>query len=222
MLDADRQVVNERVKLAAGVARQLRGGTRAADLYDTQRLASVLASLGLDDQLDGGYGCGQAGQYASEKKATGRGRECDMADYVSEHGSSIPDNDPSRLGRILLVEDEMEVREMAMAALEMQGYQVTAVTNGREARDYYREHWGQVDLVLSDVVMPELDGGELLAEIQKVNPAARVLLMSGYTSEATAAELLRRGARSFLSKPYSLEDLWSAVEQALHSPEPTV
>jgi CheY-like chemotaxis protein len=221
MLDADRQVVDERVQLAAGVARQIRSGNATAGLYDTQRLACLVASLGLDD-LDDGSGCGHTGQYTSETDATGRGRDCDMADYVSEHGSGIPDKDPSCLGRILLVEDEMEVREMAMAALEMQGYQVTAVTNGREARDFYRENWPRVDLVLTDIVMPELDGGELLAEIQKVNPAARVLLMSGYTSEATAAELLRRGARSFLSKPYSLEDLWSAVEQALHSPEPTV
>lgn len=141
-------------------------------------------------------------------------------DYVSgRENRSCPrpagDSSSTCQGRVLLVDDEPEVREMARSALEMKGYSVTLCCNGQEALEHYRANSGAIDLVVSDVVMPEMNGRELLESLQQVDPDVKVVLMSGYCTETTAANLLDEGASAFLSKPFSLDELWDAADDAL-------
>ncbi len=141
-------------------------------------------------------------------------------DYVSGREErpcpeSARDGSSTCQGRILLVDDEPEVREMACSALEMRGYIVTLCSNGQEALDHYRANSESIDLVVSDVVMPEMNGRELLENLQQVDPDVKVILMSGYCTETTASTLLDEGASAFLSKPFSLDELWDAADSAL-------
>jgi two-component system cell cycle sensor histidine kinase/response regulator CckA len=97
----------------------------------------------------------------------------------------------------------------------MRGYTVTFCRNGREALEYYEQHAAEIDLVISDVVMPEMNGGELLTKLRSADPDAKIMLMSGYCTETTAAALLEKGAAAFVPKPFTLDDFWERVEAAM-------
>ncbi|MFP4354648.1 MAG: response regulator [Phycisphaerae bacterium] len=208
------QGVMDRFRQAANVAGDLRSSKVPVDLYDTSRLRSLLTMVQQSQQEDDRAELAAASQYRPEAFEPAEAH--DPEQYVAEAVS--PDSsEAENAGCILVVEDEQEVREMAEAALEMQGYTVITARNGKEALSWYRQNFQQVDLVLSDVVMPGMDGQALLTEIRRINPQARAVMMSGYCSDATAAALLGKGALKFLPKPYSLEELWSTVEQALQA-----
>ena len=83
-------------------------------------------------------------------------------------------------GRVLLVEDEEVVRNFAARALKRQGYKVLEASTGVEALEVMEKHKGKVDIVVSDVVMPEMDGPTLLKELRKTNPDLKIIFVSGY------------------------------------------
>ncbi|RIA55826.1 hybrid sensor histidine kinase/response regulator [Dichotomicrobium thermohalophilum] len=118
-------------------------------------------------------------------------------------------------GTILLVEDEEAVRRFAARALESRGYNVLKATTGVEALDVLAEHGREVDLVISDVMMPEMDGPKLLQQMRKTLPDMKVIFISGYAEEALRRELAEDESFTFLPKPFSLKDLASAVKEAL-------
>jgi two-component system cell cycle sensor histidine kinase/response regulator CckA len=117
-------------------------------------------------------------------------------------------------GRVLLVEDEVEVRQFAVRALKRQGYQVLEAADGVEALELMRANPGAVDIVVSDVVMPEMDGPALFKELRKDNPAIKVIFVSGYPNEAFR-ETLGTEDFAFLPKPFSLPQLAAKVKEEL-------
>jgi two-component system, cell cycle sensor histidine kinase and response regulator CckA len=116
---------------------------------------------------------------------------------------------------VLLVEDEEAVRRLARRVLEQQGYRVLESHNGREALALATAHDGQIDLVLTDVVMPEMSGRGLVERLSAVRPNAVVVYMSGYTDD----DVLRRGMLApgsrFIQKPFAVEALLRLVREAL-------
>lgn len=116
-------------------------------------------------------------------------------------------------GRILLVEDEDTVRAVAERALSRQGYDVTVAADGEEGLEVVRQG-GEFDLVVSDVVMPTMDGPAMAREIRKVHPELPIVFMSGY-----AEEQLRRDIdipnMHFLAKPFSVQQIAECVEKVL-------
>jgi two-component system cell cycle sensor histidine kinase/response regulator CckA len=125
--------------------------------------------------------------------------------------------DLSGTARILLVEDEDAVRAFASRALSSRGYEVHEAINGAEALEVMEELDGEVDLVVSDVVMPEMDGPTLLTEIRKTRPDLKFVFMSGYAEEAFSKNLPKeeQGNFGFLPKPYSLKQLATTVKEML-------
>ena len=116
---------------------------------------------------------------------------------------------------ILLVEDEDQVRELAVLALEPLGYTVLAARGQQEALAFCDSHQGDIHLLLSDVVLPGLNGKELQARISERKPGIKVLFMSGYTANAIAHRgVLDKGVQ-FLQKPFSLEALVRKVREVL-------
>jgi two-component system, cell cycle sensor histidine kinase and response regulator CckA len=114
-------------------------------------------------------------------------------------------------GTILLVEDEEAVRAFAARALASRGYTVLQAGSGLEALEIVEEQGGKIDLVVSDVMMPEMDGPRMVSELRKRGVAAKVIFMSGYTEDAFAH--LPEGENfSFLPKPFSLKQLIEAVK----------
>jgi two-component system cell cycle sensor histidine kinase/response regulator CckA len=118
-------------------------------------------------------------------------------------------------GTLLLVEDEEAVRAFAARALASRGYQVLEAGSGVEALEAMEKHAGEVDLVLSDVVMPEMDGPTLLKELRGTHPDIKVIFMSGYAEEAFAKNLPEGADFGFLPKPFTLKQLIEAVKTSM-------
>ena len=116
---------------------------------------------------------------------------------------------------ILLVEDEEAVRGLACRILERQGYRVIPAEHGREAMEIATKESGQIDLVLTDVVMPGMNGRGLVERLAGIRPAIKSLYMSGYTDD----DIIRRGfiepSKSFLQKPFTSEALLQTVRKVL-------
>jgi two-component system cell cycle sensor histidine kinase/response regulator CckA len=116
-------------------------------------------------------------------------------------------------GRILLVEDEDTVRAVAERALTRQGYSVVTATDGDEGLEALKDD-GEFDLVVSDVVMPTMDGPAMAREIRKISPKLPVLFMSGYAEEQLRREIDLEGMH-FISKPFSVQQIAAKVGQVL-------
>lgn len=116
---------------------------------------------------------------------------------------------------VLLVEDDAAVRQLSRLALETQGYEVLVAANGREALQLLRSRPGKVDLVVTDVVMPEMSGRELADAVRTAQPGTRVLFVSGYTDDAVVRHGVREAADAFLQKPFTPLGLARKVRQVL-------
>lgn len=117
-------------------------------------------------------------------------------------------------GRVLLVEDEEVVRNFAARALKRQGYKVLEAGSGVEALAVMEKNKGKIDIVVSDVVMPEMDGPTLLKELRKTNPELKIIFVSGYPNDAFKASLGDEEF-AFLPKPFSLPQLAAKVKEEL-------
>jgi two-component system, cell cycle sensor histidine kinase and response regulator CckA len=122
-------------------------------------------------------------------------------------------------GTVLLVEDEEAVRSFAARALATRGYRVLEAGSGVQALEVMEREGGAVDLVVSDVVMPEMDGPTLLKRLRERNPELKIIFISGYAEEAFKNNLDAREKFSFLPKPFSLKKLAAAVKDALDGGE---
>ena len=118
-------------------------------------------------------------------------------------------------GSVLLVDDEVMVRTAAGRLLRSLGYQVLMASNGKEAVELYQAKKDEVVLVILDLVMPEMNGAVVFEKLRALDPEVRVLLASGHDRELNARELIDRGARGFLQKPYVRDELRRAMDQAL-------
>ncbi|MDK1483021.1 response regulator, partial [Sinorhizobium sp. 6-117] len=118
---------------------------------------------------------------------------------------------------VLLVEDEEAVRRGGKRMLETRGYTVHEAGSGVEALDIMDELNGAVDIVVSDVVMPEMDGPTLLRELRKKYPDLKFIFVSGYAEDAFARNLPADAKFGFLPKPFSLKQLAVAVREMLDS-----
>jgi two-component system, cell cycle sensor histidine kinase and response regulator CckA len=120
-------------------------------------------------------------------------------------------------GSILLVDDEEMILEVAGRMLERLGYGVTCARSGREAVDLLSRNEKAIDLIILDMIMPEMGGGETFDLIRQVDPAATVLLSSGYSINGQAMDIRERGCSGFIQKPFSLRDLSQKIKDILET-----
>jgi two-component system cell cycle sensor histidine kinase/response regulator CckA len=118
-------------------------------------------------------------------------------------------------GIILLVEDEEGLRALNARGLASRGYTVLEASNGVEAIDVLEKYGKPVDLVVSDVVMPEMDGPTLARELRTRNPDLKIIFVSGYAEDAFQKNLPEHGQFAFLPKPFTLKQLVAAVKETL-------
>ena len=116
---------------------------------------------------------------------------------------------------VLLVEDEAPVRAFAARALRLQGYRVIEAESGEQALQFLQEDRLQVDIFVSDVIMPGLDGPGWVARALAERPQTPVVFMSGYTEDSLSAALSRTPGAVFLDKPFSLTGLCQTIERRL-------
>jgi CheY-like chemotaxis protein len=118
-------------------------------------------------------------------------------------------------GAILLVEDEDQVRNLTRAMLTRQGYRVFDFGSAADALEFLRGQSAGVDLLVSDIVMPQMSGLELAREAQAVRPGIRLLLMSGYTETSMSTQGLIAAGMPFIHKPFTAASLREKVRDAL-------
>src|SRR3982074_596219 len=132
-----------------------------------------------------------------------------------EPAEAKPRTDLTGQGTILLVEDEEGLRSLNARGLRSRGYSVIEASNGIEAMEALEEKDGAVDLVVSDVVMPEMDGPTLLREMRKRNPNLKIIFVSGYAEEAFDKSLPENEQFAFLPKPFALSALVEKVKETM-------
>ncbi len=142
---------------------------------------------------------------------------------TGEEAPSLPPPLPRRrtantARTILLVEDEGIVAEIGRQMLERLGYQVLVAQSGAEALTLYTQHQAEIDLVILDMIMPGMGGGVVFDRLHSLSPETPVLLSSGYSLNGQALDILKRGCRGFIQKPFNIEQLQQKINEILKSP----
>ncbi|MCH8870532.1 MAG: response regulator, partial [Chloroflexi bacterium] len=144
----------------------------------------------------------------------------DVIPQGTERPSGTKSNElPRGSETVLLVEDEEQVRVLAARVLRQQGYTVLQASNGVEALSIASRHAdGEIDLLLTDVVMPLIGGRELSIKLRDIHPNVRVIYTSGYTDEAVIRHGMLKPGTDFVQKPYSLAGLTQKIRSVLDEP----
>ena len=130
----------------------------------------------------------------------------------------VPARDVTGQDTVLLVEDEDAVRSFAARALRMRGYQVLEAGGGEEALEIVQQAAGSIDLVITDVVMPNMDGPTMVRAVKQLHPHLPVIFMSGYAEEAFRKNAQSSEGIHFLPKPFGLKQLAAKVKEVLSDP----
>jgi PAS domain S-box-containing protein len=154
------------------------------------------------------------------KSEVGRGTTIEI--HLPHASGVVATEAPSRTGRavpgtgrILVVDDEDGVREVAADLLSSLGYQVTTAADGAAAVNRYRESGDEIDVVLLDLAMPGMGGRECFLALKELDRDVKAVLCTGYGFNVAAQQLLDEGMLAIVAKPYALEQLSDAIEQAL-------
>ncbi len=165
----------------------------------------------------------QSGGHIFIDSREGQGTSFSIYFPVAEEGigvnASIPassfSNPKALLATILLVEDEESVRELVKRILEQNGYAVLEARDGQEGLEMGRSHPGKINLIISDVVMPRMDGIQMVKQLRSLKRDVCVLFMSGYTDTPLARNTPQRGNTHFISKPFMPNQLLDEVRELL-------
>lgn len=141
--------------------------------------------------------------------------------YLPASGAEVPEASETDMDfltgteTVLLVDDEQMILDVGTALLKELGYSVHSAVSGPEAVELYRKDWEKIDLVVLDLIMPEMDGGKVFNELKQINPKVKVLLSSGHGLEGRASEILNSGCNGFIQKPFNLDELSRKIREIL-------
>jgi two-component system, cell cycle sensor histidine kinase and response regulator CckA len=234
--------VTERDSLALGQHRVQPGEYVLIEVSDTgtgiapEVMQKIFEPFFSTKEVGRGTGLGLSTVYGIVKQTGGHiipeselGKGTVMRVYLPRYVEVAGDAEPARIsappreqpkdltgrGTVLLVEDEDAVRSFAARALGQRGYRVLEATTGTEALEVFASHNGEVDLVVSDVVMPEMDGPTLMKHLRSERPDVKIIFISGYAEDAFRRNLSDNEEFMFLQKPFDLKELAAAVKAAL-------
>lgn len=117
---------------------------------------------------------------------------------------------------VLLVDDEAMITGVGKEMLAVLGYKVLTASSGFEAINIVKERANEIDLVIIDMIMPKMSGGELFDQLMQINPDLKTVLSSGYSVEGDAQKILDRGCCGFIQKPFNLSKLSEKIREILH------
>ncbi len=133
----------------------------------------------------------------------------------SEGSDAISDKVQRGSGKILIVDDEKDIRDVFEQMLIELGYTTVTCANGEEAAEYYKKNFKEIDLVILDVMMPKLNGYDCYVKLKKVNPDIKVIICSGYSINGGVSKIIKKGALGFIQKPFDINELSYAVYEAM-------
>jgi two-component system cell cycle sensor histidine kinase/response regulator CckA len=122
-------------------------------------------------------------------------------------------------GTILLVDDEEMIIDVGSQVLKKLGYEILTARHGKEAVEVYQQNRQRIAIVILDLTMPEMGGGETYDRLKEIDPDVKVLLSSGYSLGGQATEILNRGCDGFIQKPFSMRDLSQKLRQIIDQPD---
>jgi len=196
---------------------------------DRKTMERIFEPFFTTKEMGRGTGLGLASVYGIVKGHGGfidveseKGRGTTFRIYLAATDKPVVRNgaeprEPIRRGgeTILLVDDEQMMLDIGRDLLQTMGYRVITARDGVEAVEIYRGRRDEIDLVLLDIVMPRMGGGQAFDCIREMNPGVKVLLLSGYSIDGEATQILERGCNGFIQKPFNLEQLSRSVKSVL-------
>ncbi len=147
-----------------------------------------------------------------------------VSESVPSGESRTPEGEISARGRgegVLIVEDEPTLLDLLESTFHDKGYRVFLAADGLEGIEAYREHMGEIAIVVTDFGLPGADGGVLLTSLQSLNPSVNVVVASGFFEPHIRSQLAKNGARALVSKPYGLTELLAVVRRVIDGNEPS-
>jgi len=211
---------------------------------DYVRIALIDTGIGMDEktqrrifdpffttkEMGRGTGLGLASVYGIIKNHDGfvnvdsqKGRGTRFEIYLpASSDSALPEQFPAAAltdgqETVLLVDDEEMIIDVGKRMLEKLGYEALTAANGAEAVDIYESRGEDIDLVILDMVMPKISGGETFDRLKEIDPAIKVILCSGYSIDGQATDILKRGCRAFIQKPFNLQTLSQHIRAILNN-----
>jgi CheY-like chemotaxis protein len=191
---------------------------------DSKTLERIFEPFFTTKELSRGTGLGLASVYGIIKGHGGyidvdseKGRGTTFKIYLPATDEEVqktieaPHDIVKGTGTILLVDDEEMVLEVGERFLKVMGYHVLTAREGKEAIEVYKKHRETIDLVLLDIIMPNMKGGEVFDRLKKINPNIKVLLSSGYSIDGEASQILERGCSGFIQKPFDMNQLSKSI-----------
>jgi CheY-like chemotaxis protein len=120
---------------------------------------------------------------------------------------------------VLLVDDEAIVLDVSVQMLNKMGYEVLAAHSGREAIEIFKQNNDKVAIVILDLIMPGMNGGEVYERLKGIDANVKVLLSSGYSIDGQAAEIINRGCDGFIQKPFKIYELSNKLREIISKQE---
>ncbi len=163
--------------------------------------------------------------YIDVQSAVGQGTTFTL--YFPASGRQVATSQPEPeavkgSGTVLLVDDEEVIVEVASGMLKLLNYEVLSARSGSEALSVFEAHQDRIDLVILDMIIPDMDGAQIFHRIKQLAPSVKVLLASGYSLKGKAATLLENGCSGFIQKPFNLQALSRKIEAIMGTPTPAV
>ena len=204
---------------------------------DEETMRNLFDPFFTTKEVGKGTGLGLATVYGIVKQNNGYinvysepGRGTTFKIYLPRHGAGVVEAEPARstdfhLGRgetVLMVEDEPALLAMGKAMLEKLGYTVLGAADPAQALRLAHEHTGEIHLLMTDLVMPQMNGRDLAERLMSDRPAMKCLFMSGYTANVIAHHGVLDARVHFIQKPFSIKDLGAKVREVLDLGTPSI
>ncbi|MDP2971889.1 MAG: response regulator [Deltaproteobacteria bacterium] len=195
---------------------------------DSKVLGRIFDPFFTTKELGRGTGLGLASAYGIIKGHGGyieveseKGHGATFKVYLPASGRQVPKPVKTTgpilkaIGTVLLVDDEKVILEVGEKFLKVLGYKVLVAQSGAEAIEIFRKHHDTIDLVLLDMIMPRMGGGEVYDRLKEISPKAKILLSSGYSIDGEASKILERGCNGFVQKPFDIMQLSQSIRAIL-------
>ena len=118
---------------------------------------------------------------------------------------------------VLLIDDDEMVVDVGELILKNSGYDVVSAKSGKEAIEVYKENHSRIDMVILDMILPDMGGGDTYDKLKEINPGIKVLLASGYDLDYQGRDIMERGCDGFIQKPFNMNEMLEKIRGILTS-----
>ena len=139
---------------------------------------------------------------------------CEQPEQIQSHANLRPGTFSGK-GLVLLADDEETIRNMARRILDKAGFTVLTAVDGRDAIEVFKQHLGEICLVVLDMTMPHLDGEACFRELRRLDPGVKVIITSGYNEQDIMGRFIGKGLAGFVQKPYTGAELLPKIRESL-------